>query len=169
MIKLLETSSPSIVVGLVDHDLNVISSNNILGHYELVEKHPEWLHRDVCHWRFNANNNTLYWYQEPPNEDMKNVVKDEIKRKHPYFHVLKQYKMDSNDILNYNKRQMVAHGLDRYDEIFNDKNYHNKMTDDERQDNAEHYFSIGQMDDDPNIHFCWIYINNLLYVKRGRT
>ena len=78
----LEIASNYIIVGMVDYDLNVISSNNIGSHQDLISKYPEWRNRSMCHWRFNANNNTLYWYEDP-NNDMKDVVKSEIKKKGP--------------------------------------------------------------------------------------
>ena len=114
---LLEIKSYYIVVGLIDNDLNVISSNNIESHLDLINRYPDWKPRNANGWRFNANNNTLYWYDNPI-DDMVDVVKDEIKKKYPYFHVSKQSIINSNDVVNYNRLQRLSHGLDKVNETY---------------------------------------------------
>ena len=103
-----EIKSPYIVVGMVDFDLNVISSNNIESHSNLLNKHPEWNNRQCYNWRFNIHNNTLYWYNDPT-DDMIFVVKDEIKKKYSFYNILKQSRINSNDF-DYQKKQNLAHG-----------------------------------------------------------
>mgnify|MGYP000880060252 FL=1 len=109
---LIEVKSPYIVVGMVeDDDLEVVSANNVESHMTLLEKYPEWASKYSHHWRFNANDNTLYWYQPPDTEQMVDAVKMDIKRKFPYYHVTKQKHISSNDVLNYQKLQKKAHGV----------------------------------------------------------
>ena len=177
-----EIKSPYIVVGMVDFDLNVISSNNIGSHSNLLDKHPEWNNRQCYNWRFNIHNNTLYWYNDPT-DDMIFVVTDEIKKKYPHHHVLKrskisttsafklahgrnvlkQSRINSNDF-DYQKKQTLAHG------DYVDESYYDNISDDEKNDLANSYFSVGQDDDYTRCkNYCWIWNGDRIIAKKGGT
>ena len=110
-ILLNEIKSPYIVVGAIDDELNVIQSNNIDSHERLISNNPSWSNRSICHWRFNANTQTVFWYCVPT-EKMKHAVVDLLKVKYPHYHATRHIKLDSNDYKSYQKGQMTAHGLD---------------------------------------------------------
>jgi len=109
-ILLNEIKSPYIIVGCVDDDFNIIMDSNIESHSDLLDKYGWSYNRDKYNFRYNASNQTIYWYNQP-SEDIREEVKALIKKRFPYYHVTKTNSISSNDKLNYQKLQMKAHGL----------------------------------------------------------
>jgi len=112
--KLDEVSSPNIVVGFVDSNCEVMSFNNVPSHEYLEQCSSDWKQRNKINWRYNAKYHTVYWYQEP-SEEQKQAVKDEIGRKYRGFTV--RYNVSIGERLGdlYQKLQGKAHGISEMD------------------------------------------------------
>jgi len=117
-----EIKSTYIIVGCVDDDFNIIMDNNIESHLDLLAKYGWPYNRDKYNFRYNANNQTIYWYQEP-SDDVKEEVKSLIRKKFPNYYITKNKSIHSNDKLNYQKLQMKAHGLSEITDVEREEMY----------------------------------------------
>jgi 8-oxo-dGTP pyrophosphatase MutT (NUDIX family)/GH24 family phage-related lysozyme (muramidase) len=116
-----EVKSPDIVVGFIDPEFNIISSNNTETHMDLLYRHPQWREKawkshHFKNWRFNSRTNTVYWYSRPT-EDEKEEVKDHIITKYKGFKVLYHVYIGERWSDEYSKLQMKAHGLTEIDDV----------------------------------------------------
>ena len=108
---LLEKALSYIIVGCVDKDFNVIISNSIESHEQLMEKHGWEMNRNKYNFRFNGRTETIYWYQDT-SDSLRSEVMHKLKEKYPQFKISKNVNISSNDVSTYNKLQIAAHGYD---------------------------------------------------------